>query len=98
MVKRLLFFCITVLLIVPLGMGADQGEVKGRITDSQGRGVPSTTITFRNTTTGAERQVTTDQNGAFMISGLEPGRYALQTQTGPNTTGTQISVDVTGAN
>jgi hypothetical protein len=98
MVKRLLFLSIALLLIVPLGMAAGQGEVKGRLTDSQGRGVPGTTIVFRNTTTGTEQQVTTDQNGGFVIMNLEPGRYALQTQTGPNTTGTQISVDVSGAN
>ena len=98
MVKRLLFFCVAVLLIVPLGMAAAQGEVKGRITDSQGRGIPGTTVIFRNTTTAAEHQVTTDQNGGFTISGLEPGRYLLQSQTGQTTTGTQISVDVSGAN
>jgi hypothetical protein len=98
MVKRFLFFCIAVLLIVPLGMAAGQGEVKGRITDSQGRGVPNVTIILRNTTSGSEHPVTTDQNGAFQCTGLEPGRYALQTQTGQYTTGNQISVDVSGSN
>ena len=98
MVKRLLFFCVAVLLIVPLGMAAAQGEVKGRITDSQGRGIPGTTVIFRNTTTAAEHQVTTDQNGGFTISGLEPGRYLLQSQTGQITTGNQINVDVGGPN
>ena len=97
MVKRLLFLCIAVLLIVPLGMAAGQGEVKGRITDSQGRGVPGATIIFRNTTTGTEHQVTTDPNGGFQVAGLEPGRYLLESQTGQNTTGSQISVDVSGA-
>src|SRR5262249_35805766 len=98
MVKRLLFFCIAVLLIVPLGMAAAQGEVKGHITDSQGRGIPGATIIFRNTTTGAEHQVTSDQNGGFTITGLDPGKYLLLSQSGQTTTATQISVDVSGAN
>jgi hypothetical protein len=94
---RLLFLHIAVLLIVPLGMAAGQSEVKGRITDSQGRGVPSTTVVFRNITSGAELQVTTDQNGGFMIQ-LERGQNELQNPTGHNTTGTTITVVVSGAN
>src|ERR1044071_7282422 len=98
MVKRLLFVLMAVLLTVPLALAEGQGEIKGRVTDAQGQGVPGAVVVFRNTITGAEHQATTDQNGDFSVTGLEPGRYALQTQTGQTTTGNQISVDVAGAN
>jgi hypothetical protein len=99
MVKRLLL-CVAALLLLPLlGMASPQsgqGQIKGRITDAQGKACASVTVIFRNVVTGKEYQVTTDQNGDYLIMGVEPGRYALQTQTGQTTTGNQINVDVSG--
>jgi len=80
------------------GLRVGQGEIKGRVADSQGRGVPGTTVVFVNITTGREYQATTDQNGDLLIPGLEAGRYALKSQTGQITTGNQINVDVGGPN
>ena len=98
--KRLFLFCIVTLLLQPIGgmakPQAGQGEVKGRVTDGQGKPVAGVTVVFRNVLSGREYQATTDQNGEYMLTGLEPGRYALQTQTGQTTTGNQINVDVAG--
>src|SRR5207237_5580235 len=95
MVKRIFVLCIAGWLIIPLatmaGLQVGQGDIKGRVVDSQGRGVPGTTVVFVNTSTGRQYQATTDQNGEFLIPGLEPGRYTLQSQTGQITTGNQIN-------
>jgi hypothetical protein len=100
MVKRVLFFCIAALLLLPpvgvAGLQAGQGEIKGQVTDSQRNGVPGTTVVFRNITTGKEYQATTDQNGEYSISSVEMGRYTLQTQTAQITAGTQVNVDTAG--
>src|SRR5207244_3138798 len=99
MVRRL-SFCIAALLLLPLmGLASSQtgqGEIKGRITDAQGKPVAGVTMVFRNIVTGREYQATTDQNGDYSITTVEPGRYALQTQTGQTSTGNQINVDVSG--
>jgi Carboxypeptidase regulatory-like domain len=100
MVKRVLLFCISALLLVSLDVTAGplprQGEIKGRVTDPQGSGVLGTTVVFRNTVTGKEYRATTDQNGEYLISGIEPGKYELETQTGQTTTANQINIEVGG--
>ena len=51
-----------------------QVQVSGTVTGPEGAGLPSISVTIRNTTLGA----TTDVNGNYNISGnLEPGNYTL---------------------
>ena len=51
-----------------------QVQVSGKVTGPEGEGLPSISVTIRNTTLGA----TTDVNGNYNISGsLQPGNYTL---------------------
>src|SRR5438105_14954387 len=101
MVKRFWVLWAALLVLPLVGFAtpqAGQGEIKGRVTDPQGKAVPGATVVFIGVTNGKEQRGTTDQNGEFAISGVEPGKYALQSSTGQTiNTGTQVNVDSTGA-
>src|SRR5438128_2005233 len=101
MVKRFWVLWAALLVLPLLGLAtpqAGQGEIKGRVTDPQGKAVPGTTVIFVGATNGKSQQATTDQNGEFSIVNVEPGKYTLQSSTGQTiTTGTQVNVDSTGA-
>jgi hypothetical protein len=58
---------------------AQQGtsEVRGRVVDPQGAGMPGVTVTVRNQDTGMVRETLSGDNGAFIASALVPGRYEL---------------------
>src|SRR5438045_2896722 len=100
MVKRFLVLWAALLIFPLVGIAtpqAGQGQIKGHVSDPQGKVMPNTIVVFRGVTSGKEQQATTDQNGEFVIS-VEPGKYTLQSQSGQTiTTGTQINVDATGA-
>jgi hypothetical protein len=101
MVKRFWVLWAALLVIPLVGFAmpqAGQGEIKGRVTDPQGKVIPDTTVVFIGVTNGKEQRGTTDQAGEFVITGVEPGKYTLQSSTGQTiTTGSQVSVDSTGA-
>src|SRR5436305_13508794 len=102
MVKRVVFICAAALLLLWPGRIAAQqtrqGEIRGRVADTSGNPVPDVTVIVRNTTTGTQHEANTDQNGEFLITGIEPGRYALQGQSGQNTVilgHTNVDIDTT---
>ncbi|MFN2458366.1 MAG: SusC/RagA family TonB-linked outer membrane protein [Chitinophagaceae bacterium] len=52
-----------------------QVRISGKVSDAEGRGIPSISVTVRNTTLGT----TTDINGNYQITGdLRPGNYTLE--------------------
>jgi len=52
----------------------ERGHIKGRVTDSSGDPVADAKVTVEGTRFGA----LTDENGAFIIRNLSPGKYALK--------------------
>ncbi|HEX4311177.1 MAG TPA: carboxypeptidase-like regulatory domain-containing protein [Acidobacteriaceae bacterium] len=52
-------------------------SVNGRVTDSSGAVIPGAKVTLTLQSTGAVREDTTDSNGSYQFSQLEPGRYTL---------------------
>ncbi|HEV8590764.1 MAG TPA: TonB-dependent receptor [Pyrinomonadaceae bacterium] len=56
------------------------GDVTGSVQDPQGKVVPGVTVTAHNNATGSDRSVTTNQDGAYLISQLPPGKYDLTFQ------------------
>jgi carboxypeptidase family protein len=102
MVKRtLLVWMAALLLVLPalLAAQAEQGQIKGRVTDTTGNPLSGVTVIVRNTTTGTERETTTDNDGRFSVEGLGSGRYTVQSQRGQTTlTGPSTSVDVDTTN
>src|SRR5262245_47921951 len=58
---------------------AQQGttEVRGRVVDSQGASMPGVTVTVKNEQTGMFRTTVSGDSGAYIASGLVPGRYEV---------------------
>lgn len=53
------------------------GQIEGTVTDSSGATVPNATVTVRNIETGADRTVTTDNDGIYRIPLLPLGAYRV---------------------
>ncbi len=51
------------------------GSLRGTVTSPDGAVVPGAQVTVRNTNTGVEKTVTTDDSGSFVVAGLAPGSY-----------------------
>ncbi|HYN85517.1 MAG TPA: TonB-dependent receptor [Pyrinomonadaceae bacterium] len=81
----------------------ETGQVSGVVRDPAGAAVAGATVTARNVETGAERTVTTDAEGVYTITNLQPAVYDITatgtgfqpgTQRAQVTTGGRVSVDV----
>jgi outer membrane receptor protein involved in Fe transport len=59
-----------------------RGFVRGRITDSAGRSVSGAHVSAVRTDTNDRRDVTSDEEGAFVIAELPPGPYRLVVEAG----------------
>jgi hypothetical protein len=60
--------------------GSLAGSLSGRLTDLHSKPVKVATVTVRNEATGAEARTTTQKNGTYRFSGLEPGDYTLRAE------------------
>lgn len=72
-------FTILIFMSPPASLAQDLDNVtiSGKITDSNKAGLPGATVTATLTTTGAKREVVTDEDGKYKIVGLEPGTYTV---------------------
>ncbi len=63
-----------------IGQG-NNGSIEGTVADSNGAVVPNATVTVTSigTTTGFNRTVTANSNGAFTMPNLQPGTYRVTT-------------------
>jgi Ca-activated chloride channel family protein len=53
------------------------GVVRGVVTDSAGGVIPGATVSIVNEATGAERTVTSGDDGGYAFAGLPPGTYSI---------------------
>src|SRR5262245_42996819 len=53
------------------------GRLLGTILDQQHAGVPGATVTVTNVATNIERTVTTDAEGGYVVTPLDPGVYRI---------------------
>lgn len=79
---RLLMLRCAVVLTFTLQVLAQTvtGTMSGTVADSSGGGVPGVTVTVRNTETGLERVVITDERGFFNAPFLPAGRYDVRAE------------------
>ena len=87
-IKRLLLgfgpaVLATLLLAAPVAAQVTTADIIGRVLDQNGAAVANATITARNTGTGQERTVQSDQQGNYTLSELPPGTYDI-TAEAPN--------------
>lgn len=54
-----------------------RGRIEGTVKDSQGKVVPNANLTVTNTGTGASLQVTSTDEGGFVVPELQPGTYQI---------------------
>src|SRR6476660_2827415 len=60
-----------------IGQSTVTGAVGGIVSNPNGEVVPNASVTVRNTETNKEDIATTDDQGRFKVSGLQPGSYSL---------------------
>jgi hypothetical protein len=53
------------------------GGIRGTVTDPQGAVVPNATVTVTNVGTNKIDTITSDENGTFRVSNLQPGTYSV---------------------
>ena len=91
-------FATLFLLAMFTGAAFAQGEsgaINGRVTDPQDLVVPGATVTIKSVATGAERTVTTDDQGTYSVPSLQPGLYDVSVKSGQfaeNTQRVQVTV------
>src|SRR5678810_1165169 len=55
-------------------------RIVGTVTDASGAVIPAATITVRNETNGQVRQVSSNENGAFVATQLLPATYTVKVE------------------
>ena len=53
------------------------GTIFGRVKDASGAYIPDATVTVKSPETGAQRTVTTDATGGFVVPNMLPGTYTI---------------------
>jgi len=82
-VKKVIIGLLSVLVIALLmtpslvAQSLVSGDITGTVTDPSGAVVPNATVTLKSTTTGQTRNTTTNNNGAYRFSLLQPGTYTV---------------------
>src|SRR3984893_4184729 len=73
----------------------ETGQITGKVTDPQDRVVPGATVTVKSVGTGAERTATSDDQGTYLVTNLQPGLYDVTVKSGQfaeNTQRVQVTV------
>jgi hypothetical protein len=70
------------------------GSIVGTVTDQTGAVVPGAVVTAKNTSTGLERQATTDATGYYSVPNLQEGTYDLSVTASGFSPYTQTGVNV----
>jgi outer membrane receptor protein involved in Fe transport len=78
---RVCAFVILLLALAGVALAQSQattGNIEGRVLDPKDAAVPGASVIATNQQTGLEKTATTDDQGAFTISFLPPGPYAVR--------------------
>ncbi|HXH68785.1 MAG TPA: TonB-dependent receptor [Pyrinomonadaceae bacterium] len=68
--------------IVSAQSQATTGNIEGRVVDTNGAAVANVTVTAKSQDTGLEKNVTTTEDGNFVLPFLPPGNYTVTTAAG----------------
>jgi Carboxypeptidase regulatory-like domain len=92
----LVTICLLCLVSQAVSQGTNSGTILGRVTDPNGASVSGATVKVTDTSTGRARDMTTNDNGEYQASTLQPGNYTV-TVSAPNFKTTIVSVVLTGS-
>ena len=70
-------FLVSSARILPAQQQDAVASISGTVVDSHGSAVPNAVVVANNQTTGAAKQVTTDNVGHFVVTGIPAGRYTV---------------------
>jgi hypothetical protein len=73
-------FALLVLVAAPGFCQQVTGTISGSVHDTSGAAVPGVSLKLVASTTGAERQILSDESGNFVLAGIDPGEYKLTVQ------------------
>src|SRR5215831_13763869 len=81
--RRLVMFAVA-LSLSAVGAFAQQetGQISGRVTDPQDKVVSGATVTLKSVETSAQRDTSTDDQGVFIVTNLQPGLYDVTVKSG----------------
>jgi hypothetical protein len=74
---RNLLGLLTISFILATGLFGQTTSLNGTVTDPTGAAIPNTAITIVNVQNGIQRSTTSDGQGRYTMSQLEPGTYKL---------------------
>jgi hypothetical protein len=60
-----------------VGQTSGNGNINGRVTDSSGAAVPNASVTVLDNDTGVTRVLTTNSDGSYSATFLQPGHYEV---------------------
>src|SRR5918912_35334 len=72
-------FCLLLCSALVFGQ-ATTATLSGTVTDPQGAVVPGATVTIKDTDTGQQRQVQSNESGLYRVAGLSPGNYEVRVE------------------
>lgn len=75
----LALFCLALGIGQSFAQSTVTGAIRGTVTDAQGAVVPNATVTITNIGTNQTQDITTDDDGGYRFSNLQPGVYSLKT-------------------
>ncbi len=80
--KRIFFFCVAVVWTLELALPAraqtsGTGTISGTVTDTTGATVPNAQVVITDTDTGVVRTLTTNGDGLYTATFLQPGHYEV---------------------
>lgn len=81
--KKKVGFKIAVLLLaviiaaVSTSAQQESGQISGNVKDANDAVIPGATLTVKNTATNSTRVVTTNDEGFYSVSNLQPGTYSI---------------------
>ena len=72
----------SLIVIAPGSIAAQQGlsEIRGRVIDTQNAILPGVTVLITNQDTGLYREVSSNSDGTYFVTGIVPGTYEVAAQ------------------
>jgi len=92
--KALTAIFLSLVLIIGISAQTDQGTIAGTVVDPQGAVLAGATVVVTNERTGKARTVTSDKDGAFKLTALEPATYTVTVTSGDFQVIKQAGVEV----
>src|SRR5262249_41656354 len=101
MTSKIALFLIPFVLISTAAIALGQtttATLSGVIRDSSGAIIPGAKVSVRNSSTGATREATTDEDGRYNLTNFGPGQYEVRAErVGFSTAQSNITLSVGGA-